>query len=73
MDTRLIEIVPNISEGRDQVKIKAITDVVETVEGVLLLDSVSLESTLLLLESTYNVRTIIENKKLEIFWCNLIC
>ena len=38
MDTRLIEIVPNISEGRDQVKIKAITDVVETVEGVLLLD-----------------------------------
>lgn len=34
----LIECVPNISEGRDEQKIKAITDVVETVEGVKLLD-----------------------------------
>lgn len=35
---QLIECVPNISEGRDAAKIKAITDVVETVEGVKLLD-----------------------------------
>lgn len=35
---QIIECVPNISEGRDEVKIKAITDVVETVEGVKLLD-----------------------------------
>lgn len=35
---QLIECVPNISEGRDTAKIKAITDVVETVEGVKLLD-----------------------------------
>lgn len=35
---KLIECVPNISEGRDEVKIKQITDVVETVEGVKLLD-----------------------------------
>jgi len=35
---KLIECVPNISEGRDTAKIKAITDVVETVEGVRLLD-----------------------------------
>lgn len=35
---QLIECVPNISEGRDTAKIKAITDVVETVEGVRLLD-----------------------------------
>jgi len=35
---KLIECVPNISEGRDAVKIKAIADVVETVEGVRLLD-----------------------------------
>jgi glutamate formiminotransferase/formiminotetrahydrofolate cyclodeaminase len=35
---KLIECVPNISEGRDQTKIKAIADVVETVEGVRLLD-----------------------------------
>lgn len=35
---QLIECVPNISEGRDAVKIKLITDVVETVEGVKLLD-----------------------------------
>ena len=34
----IIECVPNISEGRDQVKIDAIAAVVETVEGVRLLD-----------------------------------
>jgi glutamate formiminotransferase len=38
MSRQLIECVPNISEGRDEQKIKAITDVVETVEGVKLLD-----------------------------------
>jgi glutamate formiminotransferase/formiminotetrahydrofolate cyclodeaminase len=38
MSRQIIECVPNISEGRDAVKIKAITDVVETVEGVKLLD-----------------------------------
>jgi glutamate formiminotransferase/formiminotetrahydrofolate cyclodeaminase len=35
---RLIECVPNISEGRDQNKINEIAAVVETVEGVKLLD-----------------------------------
>lgn len=35
---KLIECVPNISEGRDLDKIKAVTDVVETVEGVKLLN-----------------------------------
>lgn len=35
---QLIECVPNISEGRDEAKIKLITEVVETVEGVKLLD-----------------------------------
>jgi glutamate formiminotransferase / formiminotetrahydrofolate cyclodeaminase len=38
MSKQLIECVPNISEGRDEAKIKAITAVVETVEGVKLLD-----------------------------------
>jgi glutamate formiminotransferase / formiminotetrahydrofolate cyclodeaminase len=38
MEKRLIECVPNISEGRDRVKIDAIAAVVETVEGVRLLD-----------------------------------
>ncbi len=38
MSKQLIECVPNISEGRDDQKIKIITDVVETVEGVKLLD-----------------------------------
>ena len=38
MTTRLIECVPNISEGRDRAKIDAIAAVVETVEGVRLLD-----------------------------------
>lgn len=35
---RIIECVPNISEGRDRAKIDAIAAVVETVEGVRLLD-----------------------------------
>ncbi|MEZ4873894.1 MAG: glutamate formimidoyltransferase [Flavobacteriaceae bacterium] len=35
---QLIECVPNISEGRDASKIKAISEIVETVEGVKLLD-----------------------------------
>lgn len=35
---KIVECVPNISEGRDPAKIKAVTDVVETVEGVKLLD-----------------------------------
>lgn len=38
MNRRLIECVPNISEGRDRNKIDAIAAVVETVEGVRLLD-----------------------------------
>jgi glutamate formiminotransferase/formiminotetrahydrofolate cyclodeaminase len=38
MERRLIECVPNISEGRDRVKIDLIASVVETVEGVRLLD-----------------------------------
>lgn len=38
MNNRLIECVPNISEGRDRAKIDAIAAVVETVEGVRLLD-----------------------------------
>ncbi len=36
--TQLIECVPNISEGRDHAKIKAIADVVTTVDGVKLLN-----------------------------------
>jgi glutamate formiminotransferase/formiminotetrahydrofolate cyclodeaminase len=35
---KIVECVPNISEGRDKAKIQAIASVVETVEGVLLLD-----------------------------------
>ncbi|MCF8379119.1 MAG: glutamate formimidoyltransferase [Bacteroidales bacterium] len=35
---KLIECVPNISEGRDKNIIKQVTDVVETVEGVRLID-----------------------------------
>lgn len=35
---KLIECVPNISEGRDENIIKQVTDVVETVEGVQLID-----------------------------------
>lgn len=38
MIKQLIECVPNISEGRDMNKIKAIAAVIETVEGVKLLD-----------------------------------
>lgn len=38
MEKRIIECVPNFSEGRDLVIIKHITDVIESVEGVKLLD-----------------------------------
>jgi len=38
MHQRIIECVPNISEGRDRAKIDAIAAVAETVEGVRLLD-----------------------------------
>ncbi len=38
MKQQLIECVPNISEGRDAEKIKTISQIVETVEGVKLLD-----------------------------------
>lgn len=38
MNQQLIECVPNISEGRDLDKINQITSVVETIEGVKLLD-----------------------------------
>jgi len=37
-DNRLIECVPNFSEGRDKKIIKQITDAIESVEGVKLLD-----------------------------------
>ncbi len=35
---KLIECVPNFSEGRDQNVIRQITDAIESVEGVSLLD-----------------------------------
>jgi glutamate formiminotransferase / formiminotetrahydrofolate cyclodeaminase len=38
MDQRVVECVPNFSEGRDAAKIKQITDAVEAVRGVSLLD-----------------------------------
>ena len=38
MNRQLVECVPNFSEGRDMSIIKQITDVIETVEGVKLLD-----------------------------------
>lgn len=38
MKTRLIECVPNFSEGRDPEKIKAITDAISEVKGIKLLD-----------------------------------
>jgi len=38
MDHKIIECVPNFSEGRDMSIIKQITDVIECVEGVKLLD-----------------------------------
>ena len=36
--TRLIECVPNFSEGRDPAVLRRITDVIEAAEGVRLLD-----------------------------------
>ena len=38
MSDQIIECVPNISEGRDEEKIKVIASVVETIDGVKLLD-----------------------------------
>jgi glutamate formiminotransferase / formiminotetrahydrofolate cyclodeaminase len=38
MEKKIIECVPNFSEGRDMTVIKQITDVIEAVEGVKLLD-----------------------------------
>ena len=38
MDQRVVECVPNFSEGRDRAKIKQITDAIESVPGVRLLD-----------------------------------
>ncbi len=38
METRIIECVPNFSEGRDPQKIKQITDAITSVKGVRLLD-----------------------------------
>jgi len=38
MPRRIVECVPNFSEGRDRLKIKQITDAVEAVPGVSLLD-----------------------------------
>ncbi|MEE1022306.1 MAG: glutamate formimidoyltransferase [Muribaculaceae bacterium] len=38
MKTRIIECVPNFSEGRDKAKIKEITDAIESVKGIKLLD-----------------------------------
>ena len=38
MENKIIECVPNFSEGRDLTIIKQITDVIESVEGVKLLD-----------------------------------
>ena len=38
MKTRIIECVPNFSEGRDPQKIKAITDAITSVKGIRLLD-----------------------------------
>lgn len=38
MEKRIIECVPNFSEGRDMVIIRHITDVIQSVEGVKLLD-----------------------------------
>ena len=38
MNKRIIECVPNFSEGRDLTIIKQITDVIESVDGILLLD-----------------------------------
>jgi glutamate formiminotransferase/formiminotetrahydrofolate cyclodeaminase len=38
MEQRVVECVPNFSEGRDKAKIKQITDAIEAVPGVILLD-----------------------------------
>ncbi|MBI4913616.1 MAG: glutamate formimidoyltransferase [Acidobacteria bacterium] len=38
MSQRVVECVPNFSEGRDPARIKAITDAIEAVKGVRLLD-----------------------------------
>jgi glutamate formiminotransferase len=38
MDQRVVECVPNFSEGRDRAKIKQITDAIEAVRGARLLD-----------------------------------
>jgi glutamate formiminotransferase / formiminotetrahydrofolate cyclodeaminase len=38
MDNRIIECVPNFSEGRNMEIIKQITDVIETIDGVKLID-----------------------------------
>ena len=38
MENRIIECVPNFSEGRDMAVIKQITDVIESIEGIKLLD-----------------------------------
>ncbi len=38
MPSKIVECVPNFSEGRDRAKIKAITDAIEAVSGVELLD-----------------------------------
>ncbi len=38
MEKRIIECVPNFSEGRDMSVIKQITDIIESVEGIKLLD-----------------------------------
>ena len=38
MNKAIIECVPNFSEGRDKAKIKEITDAIESVEGISLLD-----------------------------------
>ena len=38
MARRILECVPNFSEGRDMSVIRQITDVIESVEGVKLLD-----------------------------------
>jgi len=38
MSEQIIECVPNFSEGRDMAVIKKITDSIESVEGISLLD-----------------------------------
>ena len=38
MKTRIIECVPNFSEGRDKNVIKSITDAIKSVKGINLLD-----------------------------------